>query len=61
MTAKDFAAWLDHMKLKKRPAAEALGISRNSVDRYLENGAPRTVALACAAIAFGLPPWSQKN
>lgn len=68
MTADDFKAWREHMGLSQVKAAEALGISKSSVENY-ERGArpedgrpvviPRTVALACAALAFGLPPWSK--
>ena len=57
MTADDFRAFLDHMGWNRIDAAEHLGLSRNSVTKYLSEGAPLTVALACAARSFGLPPW----
>jgi len=58
MTAKDFCAWLDHMKLNDSAATRALGLgSRHTLARYKTQGAPRHIALACAALAFGLPPW----
>lgn len=59
MTAQDFENWLDHMGLKGAGAARALGLAPNSVVKYRREGAPLTVALACAALAFGLPPWSR--
>lgn len=58
MTSSDFATWLDHMGLSQRQAAVMLDISRNSVAKYLEIGAPALVGYACAALAAGLPQWS---
>lgn len=58
MTAQDFAAFLAHMKWNKSAASRELGIGRNTVDRYLEEGAPKHIGYACAAIAFGLPAWA---
>lgn len=58
MTPESLIAWRTRLGLKKAGAARALGVSRNSYAAY-EDGArpiPRYVALACAAIAFGLPP-----
>lgn len=40
-----------------RKLSDALGISENTMTAWRRNGAPRHVALACAAIAFGLPAW----
>ena len=65
MTAADFHAWRQRMGLKKNEAARALGIGVRTLDYYeagqrSEGGAapiPQTVALACAALAFGLPPY----
>lgn len=59
MTGIEFAAWLEHTGLNKSQAASRLGLSRNTVDKYLKEGAPDHIAYACAAIAFGLPKWSQ--
>jgi len=63
MTAEGFKAWLGRMGGPKRPmsdraAAEALGMSRNSIKAYKDGTAevPKVVALACAALAYGLPP-----
>lgn len=65
MAPTDLQSWRWRLGLTKTDAAEALGVSY-SMYRYYEAGKredgraveiPRTVALACAAIAFGLPPW----
>lgn len=57
MEAKDFVAWLEHMGLNDLAASKALGISRTSVQKYKTEAAPPVIGLACAALAFGLPPW----
>lgn len=57
MTADQFAQWMAHRCYNKQQAAEALGISRNSVATYLKDGTNKTVALACSADAMGLKPW----
>lgn len=63
MDATGFRAWRLAMGHSQRAAAEALGLSRVSIENY-ERGArredgrpvliPRTVALACAALRAGL-------
>ncbi len=53
MTAESLTAWRKRLGLNKLRAAIALGIGRNTIDRY-ERGEypiPLTVALACAALA----------
>ncbi|QTD44310.1 hypothetical protein [Ottowia testudinis] len=66
MTPADFAAWLAHMGLSERAAAEALGCSPSAVGHMRRGinyatGKPvkidRRTALACAALAAGLSPW----
>lgn len=57
MTADDFNAWLDHMGWSMRKASIELGVSKNTIPRYREDGAPLHIALACAALTHGLPPW----
>lgn len=59
MTPADFARWRDLMGLNRTQAAEALGVSRNMPAKYEAGTAPipLTVALACAALIRGLPPW----
>lgn len=59
MTADDFIAWRAHMKINRAEAARRLGAHPNSITNY-ERGRteiPLHVALACAALAFNLPPW----
>jgi transcriptional regulator with XRE-family HTH domain len=65
MTPANLTAWRQRLGLTKAQAAEALGISY-SMYRYYEAGRredgrsveiPRAIALACSALAFGLPPW----
>ena len=59
MTGEDFTAWMEHVGMNKIKAAAALGLGRNTVARYMIEGAPEYIALACAAIAFGLPAWKK--
>jgi predicted DNA-binding transcriptional regulator AlpA len=44
--------------LNKVETAATLGIARSTLDRYLSGATsiPPVVALACAAVAHGLPP-----
>lgn len=58
MTAATLLAWRNRLGLNKSEAAIALGLSRNGYEAYEagRNRIPRHVALACAAIAYGLPP-----
>lgn len=70
MTPSDLSAWRAHMLLSQREAAAALGISLPTYQR-LERGAEwsdgaavhidRRTALACAALAAGLPEWTAKS
>lgn len=57
MTADDFNAWLDHMGISGLEAGRRLGVSKDTVTKYKRGGAPAYIGLACAALAFGLPPW----
>ena len=62
MTPAEFTEWRGLLGLSKTAAARTLGISRNMPHRY-ENGEapiPRYVALACAAVAFNLPPYGAR-
>ena len=61
MTAHDFTAWMKHMNLDKGETARLLGLGRNTVPRYMAEGAPPYIGYACAAIAMGLPQWGQKG
>jgi transcriptional regulator with XRE-family HTH domain len=69
MTPDELRAWRQRLGLSQRQAAEALGVGHTMYGHY-ERGyrkdgpegrrdvaIPRTVALACAAIAYGLPPF----
>lgn len=58
MTAADFNAWMQHMGFNIADVARVLGIGRNTVPRYMAEGAPGHIGYACAAIAFGLPKWT---
>jgi len=57
MTPASLAAWMDRLHLNKVEASKQLGIARSTLDRYLsgETDIPQVVALACAAIAQGVP------
>lgn len=46
----DFRAWIERRGITQAAAAVALGLSRRQIERYVVEGAPRTVALACAAL-----------
>ena len=58
MTPTSLAAWMARQKLNKVETAAILGIARTTLDRYLDGRTeiPKAVALACAAVAQGLPP-----
>lgn len=58
MTPASLTAWMARQKLNKVETAAALGIARTTLDRYLDGRTeiPKLVALACAAVAHGLPP-----
>lgn len=65
MTPTSFRAWRKSLGLTQQGAAEAIGVSRDSVwlyeaGRRRDDGRPveipRTVALACAAVSAGLEP-----
>lgn len=58
MTPASLTAWMDRLHLNKVEASTSLGIARSTLDRYLDGSVriPQSIALACAAIAHGLPP-----
>ena len=58
MEAKDFEAWINHMGWSDSKVARELDLSRNTVIKYKQQGAPASIGYACAAIAYGLPPWA---
>lgn len=66
MTPSDIKAWREAMHYTHRQAAEALGVQLVSYQRMergadFASGKPVSIdlrtALACAALAAGLPPW----
>lgn len=57
MTSEDFREWRERLGLSRSQVAEALGIGINQPKRYEEGQKiPRYIALACAAVALGIPP-----
>jgi predicted transcriptional regulator len=59
VTAAEFADWRKRMGFNRKAAAEALGLSRNTVQKYEEGvtAVPLHIALACAALVRGIAPW----
>lgn len=57
MDAKDFVAWIEHMGWTDSEVSRRLDLARNTVVKYKAEGAPASIGLACAALAFGLPAW----
>lgn len=59
MTASDLCALIKRFKLNKTQMAIELEISRPYLNRLMngESRIPRHIALACAALAYGLPPY----
>ncbi|NUB29744.1 helix-turn-helix domain-containing protein [Azospirillum brasilense] len=61
MTADEFKTWRKGLDLTQQEAADAIGITKRSVQLYEAGTQPvsRTIALACAAIAAGLKPLGE--
>tara|TARA_B100001079_G_scaffold54245_1_gene45264 strand:+ start:2620 stop:2832 length:213 start_codon:yes stop_codon:yes gene_type:complete len=58
MTTDDFVEWRSRAGLSRAAAARELGCSPKTVAAYESGQAiPRYIALAIAAIQFGLPPY----
>lgn len=61
MPPETFAAWVAHMKAARswsaRECARQLGCGVNQISIWSAKGAPPYIALACAALSYGLPPW----
>lgn len=59
MTGATFRAWRQRHALNRRDAAAKLGVHRNSITKWERDESaelPIHIALACAAISFGLEP-----
>lgn len=64
MTPTDLRQWRKELRLSRKAAAEALGMSERAL-AYYEAGTrdgkpqepPQWLAYACAAIYHRLPPW----
>ena len=65
MTPADFDAFLSLCKERHgwtaAETAERLGLSKNMPAKYRLHGAPKSVALACAAVDAGLAPFTQPS
>lgn len=64
MTPTDLEQFMAHMGLnRRRLALQELGISQDRLRRFLrgEQPIPRHIALACSAIAWGLPAWGAET
>lgn len=59
ISGPDFTAWQEATGLPNNALDGIVGIHFNSARKYQAEGAPGTVALACAAVAAGLPPYSK--
>jgi transcriptional regulator with XRE-family HTH domain len=67
MSPAEFRAWRKHMGWSQQEAADALDLGKSSVELY-ERGSrrddnrpvviPKTVELACAALALGIRSYS---
>lgn len=61
MNGETFKAWRKRHKFSQTAAAATLGCSRTSIKNWEsapERELPRYVALACAAISYGLEPMA---
>jgi DNA-binding XRE family transcriptional regulator len=63
MTPDSLSSWRTRLGLNKSGAAKALGLSRNALEAYEkgERRIPLYIALACSALAYGLPPMDGKG
>lgn len=65
MTPEQFKSWRKHMGWSQQEAADHLGVSKGSIQLY-ERGEregrpveiPKTVELACAALALGIRDYA---
>lgn len=59
MTPLHLQQFMDHMGWRRAELGRQLGISQDRLRRLLDGEVkiPRSIALACAALAYGLPEW----
>lgn len=62
MTPTQLRDWRERLNLSQQRAASELGLSLRGYQNYEsgERKIRRHIALACAAVAFGLPPYDGK-
>lgn len=58
MTPDAMRSWLSEMKISAAQGARLLGVHPNTMTKYKTEGAPKHIALACAALYHRLKPWS---
>lgn len=58
MNGDDLKDWRERLKLSKAEASRLLGCSRRAFGEWEagRNRIPEYISLACAAVAYGLPP-----
>jgi hypothetical protein len=63
MTGAEFTALHTRLGISRAELCRRIGIAPNSGTAYAleRQPIPLTVALACAALAFGLPPYGAKE
>lgn len=63
MTADHLRAWQAHMKMSQRAAAIALGVTHGTYSAMVlgKSRIDTRTALACAALAAGLRPWTPQQ
>jgi DNA-binding transcriptional regulator YiaG len=63
VTPADLDSFRERLKLNRVQLARLLGISRDRLRRWEEEAVPipKHIALACAAIAQGLPPMGERK
>ena len=59
MTGADLAEFMVKRRINVSKMAKLLGVSRARVERMRRNEVPipSCIGYACAALAWGLPPW----
>lgn len=63
MDSDDFRAWVEQMSYTYDSGSAALDISRRMFANYINGGneIPKSIALACAALAAGLSGYKKKT